>query len=74
MITYALGLIIVLGIVFVYFPSYTYEEAEAVIINATGEKILKSEEPKITIGNYLIYTNNGVYVFNAGSGDFAKRD
>jgi len=74
MITYALGLIIISGIVFVYLPSYTYEEAEAVIIDSTGENILKTDEPKTTIGYYVIYTNNGVYVFNAGNGDFAKRD
>lgn len=54
-------------------PTYTYGAAVSKIEEETGEKMLETKEAKISIGQYIIYTNTGTYIFNAESGKYWKR-
>ena len=59
-------------------PTYSYKEAVALVEEKTGEEpvesINESSDIKSQIGQYFIYINNEVYIFNVDSGDFAKRE
>lgn len=65
-------------LVLISIPTYSYKEAVALVEEKTGddavESINESSDIKSQMGQYFIYMNNEVYLFNAESGDFAKRE
>ena len=66
-------------LVLISIPTYSYKEAVALVEEKTGDdavvdSINESSDIKSQMGQYFIYMNNEVYLFNAESGDFAKRE
>lgn len=67
---YILWLIILISAFTMNVPVYTYKEAVSVIEVTTGEAVLKKRE---TNGiNYLIFTEDNLYLFDLERGDFFK--
>lgn len=77
-IVYPIYLLWTCILVLISIPTYSYKEAVALVEEKTGvegiEAINESHDSKGQQGHYFIYINNEVYIFNAESGDFAKRE
>jgi len=77
-IVYPIYLLWTCILVLISIPTYSYKEAVELVKEKTGDEtvgsINVSSDTKSQIGQYFIYINNGVYIFNAESGDFAKRE
>ncbi|TQR19409.1 hypothetical protein [Psychrobacillus vulpis] len=73
MIVYVVSLMIFTAAFYSCLPTYTYKEAGAKIENETGEKKIETKEIKRSIGHYIIYTKDGIYLLNPNTGEFVKR-
>ena len=70
LILYSIGVIIIGILIFISIPTYSYKEAVEMIEYSTGEKTINTQNSKVSIGYYYIYTVNETYLFDPWSGEF----
>lgn len=74
-VIYIFGISFIIAFVLFELPKYTYLEACELIEKNTGEIVnVQKDEPKGHKGFYYVYTEHQVYIINANTGDYAKRD
>lgn len=74
-VVYPLGIFLIIVLVMYELPNFTYLEASKLIEENTGEIVIEDikGKPKGQVGIYNIYTAHHVYIFDAITGEYAKR-
>ena len=72
---YVLAIIMVITLVGISLPNYTYTKAASIIEKENNEQVIEAskKDVKAQLGHYYIYTNDKVYLFNIETGDYASR-